>query len=331
MKLSILNFKMLTHLGYLAVLSSLLAACGQNYDLPTPDPAENPTPVLTGLSGIFLDSTLSAGQKNFIRSDIQYIHDLPLKAAANTYFAKAFKGTSASAVLNYLSERIHYLVAPSFEVQDRVRVLASMNGDSGPTATVQTVATNLGTSIWLGTLSEKRKIVLVSGAELIPILSSRVGIIRLGESYFSFGSSGQPLPVIARTSVLVHEARHSDCTKVLSGADLQLLGNTGDADRTNKIQNHECGHLHTTCPAGTEYEGKPACDSSPWGAYSIGALYADGIIQTCKAASCDENSYQTALAVRIDSLSRLDASTRDKLSNGTLPDPDMGSVDIATN
>ena len=319
-------------IGVGLLVSALAAACGATADQSDKaEPIAQPEP-LSAIAGVTLDGSLSASQKEFVRGDVKFMQDLPFAVGAGTYFAKAFKGTTASAVLNYMSERIQYFVAPNFNIQERVKILASTHNqskDDEDNTPAQTIATNIGTALWLGSFSETRPIVFLSGGKMIPITNSRVGIIRFGESYFNFANSGKVLHVIARTSVLVHEARHSDCTKPLTENDKLLLGSTEGTDRVQDIKSRECGHLHTICPVGSDYAGLAACDATLWGAYSMGALYADGIVETCKTRTCNESALQVAMAVRTDSLSRLYPATRQKLEDGTLSDPDMSSVEAS--
>jgi hypothetical protein len=81
-----------------------------------------------------------------------------------------------------------------------------------------------------------------------------------------------------RQAILVHEARHSDCTGGISQTDLQTLRDAQNDDVTNALVAHmHCGHLHVKCPAGHEYAGLQACDNEAWGAYTVGEMYYRGV------------------------------------------------------
>jgi hypothetical protein len=88
-------------------------------------------------------------------------------------------------------------------------------------------------------------------------------------------------------------------------------------------ENRSCGHLHTICASG-DYEGLPACDGKPWGAYAMGWLFANEIVEKCE--TCSESMRQMAMAVAIDSLTRLPPEMAKAMRNKTFPPPDMSST-----
>jgi hypothetical protein len=166
----------------------------------------------------------------------------------------------------------------------------------------------------------------------IPIDSTRAGLMFIGPGYTDQlkvkDKEGQirvkPLSVLYRTAILVHEARHSDCTGGLTRADLAVLKQVFQGHRDMEDYNAiDCGHLHVICPRGHDYGGHPACDSKPWGAYAVGAVFAQGA--AAAAASVKEQAELEADAV--DSFSRLLIDLR-AWKNGVYGLPDLSSTGL---
>ena len=100
---------------------------------------------------------------------------------------------------------------------------------------------------------------------LIPIITPRVGLLLLGEDFFS-GSLTSPfrhrVNGILRVHLLLHEARHSDG------------------------QGEQQGYPHDRCPAGHDYEFIYQCDSSSKGPHTVSANFLRYAIRHCH--KCDE-------------------------------------------
>jgi hypothetical protein len=157
------------------------------------------------------------------------------------------------------------------------------------------------------------------GAREIPLTSSRVGIVKMGELYAKKKRSGAyVLPSVMRQSTLIHEARHSDCTGGITKADIERY------KQDEMIENSKCGYMHSICPKGHQYEGYYACDDMAWGAYSVEAVYTAFVDKSC--GNCTEAEKQVALAGAIDALSRV--MVADDMLAGKLGEPDMSSSGV---
>jgi hypothetical protein len=281
--------------------------------LPPPETgsAEQADPQLQ----ISLDASLTQKERDYLKEDLKFAQSLKLKAGSSAYADVAFGQNSGSGILAYLDERIGHIIGPETTIDSRFSYTANTASDESKAVTI---ATNIGMAVWLETIAQRRNISFFTNNSSIAVNDPRIGIIKLGRAYSVFDeSSGRPLNTVARTSVLIHEARHSDCTGGLSNADFLNLA-AGELP-----ENRSCGHLHTICQSG-DYKGLAACDGREWGAYALGWLFAQQLSQSCE--SCNEAMKQTAMAVSIDSLSRIPPELAREMRNGTLPPPDMSST-----
>lgn len=282
-------------------------------ELPPPRTgvAEQIDPQIT----VSLDASLSEKERNYIREDFQFAKSLNFRTSENNYFLTAFNSLDGSGILKYLDERIGFIIGPETSVDARFSY--TRNTSSSNETKAVTVATNIGTAVWLETIAQRRQISFFTNNTALSVTDPRIGIIKLGKAYSVFDEkSGRPLNTVARTSILVHEARHSDCTGGLSDRDVLNLS-SGQLP-----ENRSCGHLHTICVDG-DYEGLPACDGKAWGAYALGWLFANELVKNCE--NCTEPMKQTAMVVAMDSLTRIPAELSKNMRNGTLPPPDMSS------
>jgi hypothetical protein len=72
------------------------------------------------------------------------------------------------------------------------------------------------------------------------------------------------------------------------------------------------------------YAGYPACDVHPWGAYAVGAIFQEALINS--ASTPDEKRILQVMA--IDSYSRLIGIKRRDLLDGKYGEPDMTSGNL---
>jgi len=264
---------------------------------------------------ISLDASLTTKERDFLREDFNYARNLKFKETPDSYFVRAFGSDDGTGLLKYLDERIGHIIGPDIDVESRFNYTSASGAENNKAVTI---ATNIGTAVWLETLAQRRGISFFTNNTAFAVTDPRIGIIKLGKAYTVFDeASGRALNTVARTSILIHEARHSDCTGGLNDRDMVSL-TAGQLP-----ENRSCGHLHTICASG-DYEGLPACDGKPWGAYAIGWLFANEIVEKCE--TCTESMRQTAMAVAIDSLSRLPPDMAKAMRNKTLPPPDMSST-----
>jgi hypothetical protein len=264
---------------------------------------------------ISLDASLTMKERDFLREDFKYAQSLKFKEMPEGYFTRAFGSDYGTGLLKYLDDRIGHIIGPDTSVETRFNYTSANSSEDNKALTI---ATNIGTAVWLETIAQRRSISFFTNNTAFAVTDPRIGIIKLGKAYTVFDqASGRALNTVARTSILVHEARHSDCTGGLNDRDMVSL-TAGQLP-----ENRSCGHLHTICASG-DYEGLPACDGKPWGAYAIGWLFANEIVERCD--SCTEAMRQTAMAVAIDSLSRLPPEMAKAMRNKTFPPPDMSST-----
>lgn len=199
-------------------------------------------------------------------------------------FTKVFGGTSGAHVKAFFDERVHYFTDPatldeqldghSFPFQGWMKEVSQEKAKREGETKVG--ATNYGTLLWLlGVINDVPLRVTIDEQD-IAIDSSRAGIIVGGEGYETTGKTREgrsyPIPVTYRQSILLHEARHSDCSGGLTRAD---LAQARSAKTSEDYPNRACGHLHVTCPSTSDYAGIAACDKEPWGAYTVGAIFAE--------------------------------------------------------
>lgn len=265
---------------------------------------------------ISLDASLSEKERDFLREDFRFAQSLKFKAGDNNYFSTAFSTLDGNGILKYLDERIGYIIGPEANVDSRFSY--TRNTAPSDENKAVTIATNIGTAVWLETIAQRRGISFFANNTALAVDDPRIGIIKLGKAYTVFDEkTGRPLNTVARTSILVHEARHSDCTGGLSDRDFVNLA-SGQLP-----ENRSCGHLHTICATG-DYEGLPACDGKPWGAYALGWLFANELAKNCDG--CSEAMRQTAMIVAMDSISRIPVELAKSMRSGTLTAPDMSST-----
>ncbi|MFL5814113.1 MAG: hypothetical protein ACJ763_11095 [Bdellovibrionia bacterium] len=262
---------------------------------------------LTSELRIVLDPDLSKDERTSVISDLNRAQVLDVHGKPGSYFAKIFGTPDNSGVMRYLSERVHYILPRAIKLDSRL---------SHSTFRVYTFALNVGTMLWFEALGNPKKpSYLRVGQSLIPIQSSRVGIIQLGEGYTLKDASPTLTSPILRIATLIHEARHSDCTGGMNSSDLEKLLMGDDPDKST------CGHLHVRCPEGHKYDGAYACDDEAWGAYSVEATYLTGIIKDCPNCTAEEKTIATTLFA--DCMDRV-IPAKDMLA-GKLGDPDMSS------
>lgn len=262
---------------------------------------------------ISLDAALTEKERTLFKEDVRFLQTISFKPEAESYFYKTFNNNGNIDILKFVDDRIGYIIGMNTSVESRFSYTNETGNGSGKAVTI---ATNIGTAVWLETVAQKRNIDFFINNTAISVNDPRVGIVRLAEGYTNYDGEGRPMNPVARTTVLIHEARHSDCTGGLSERDALNLA-AGQLP-----ENRSCGHLHTICESG-DYEGLPACDGREWGSYAIGWLYANEFKNNC--SNCNEAMRQTAKIVAIDALLRVGEGRAAAMTNKTLPAPDLSS------
>ncbi|MBM3383431.1 MAG: hypothetical protein FJY29_13495 [Betaproteobacteria bacterium] len=305
----------------LALISSLVFAGGCKRLVDKAVPPQLPPPQ-TGMAEqinpqleISLDASLNDKEREYLKEDFRFAQSLKFKPETSPYFVTAFNSRAGEGILRFLDERIGHIIGPDTTVESRFSYTANTGNASNKAVTI---ATNIGTAVWLETIAQRRSINFFTNNTSLPVNDPRIGIIKLGRAYSVFDeNNGRPLNTVARTSILVHEARHSDCTGGLADRDFLNLA-SGQLP-----ENRSCGHLHTICTSG-DYEGLPACDGKQWGAYALGWLFANEIVKNCE--NCTAAMRATAEAVALDSLARIPQELAREMRSGSLNQPDMSST-----
>ncbi|MCC6278493.1 MAG: hypothetical protein IT289_11320 [Oligoflexia bacterium] len=249
-------------------------------------------------------------------------------------YSKVFGGHTGSYVLDFFKERIkHSLSIPELaHLQQRPPELPFMKWEQDAETDHKSLdvsdllaAFNIGSAFYLrGAINEAIVTLRFLNLE-IPITTPRVGIMGFGKGYRKFEMIGGQVYVIPpeiRVSILVHEARHSDCSTPYSIEDIQKARKAESARQfIEELERTDCGYVHTFCPKGHAYEGIPACDKEPWGAYMIGTIYAMAATANSIAKGGDE--YKTAVldATVVDGFSRILDKKPKEILNGAHGDP----------
>lgn len=304
-----------------ATLLALIATAGckkiaENLKNPKlPPPVTGTAEQLDPQIQISLDASLTQKERDYLKEDLKFANALKFRQGTSSYAEFAFGQSGGNGILKYLDERIGHIIGPDASIDSRFSYTANTASDETKAVTI---ATNIGMAVWLETIAQRRNISFFTNNSSVAVNDPRIGIIKLGRAYSVFNEvTGRPLNTVARTSVLVHEARHSDCTGGLSNQDFQRLS-AGELP-----ENRSCGHLHTICESG-DYKGLAACDGREWGAYALGWLFAQQVSENCE--TCNEAMRQTAQVVAIDSLGRIPIELVKKMRSGTLAPPDMSST-----
>jgi hypothetical protein len=306
------------------------------------------TMALVGCSSKSSDSAGDQGQD--VADDPHALYSADLNALANVdssqsaimdydmrndrLFSKIFGGTSFYDVSRYYNDRIKYAVTmdefshlqSSTTLPDQGWLKSSHDRDNGgDSGNSQLGAVNVGTLLWLESVVANTPLSVFIDNDWRSIESTRAGIMMFGPAYKSriYDSYGDAhiLPPAYRQSILMHEARHADCTGGLSQKTLQIMRNAQSAEEfTQKVPFMRCGHLHVVCKSG-ELAGIPACDAERFGAYKVGAVFIAGILDA-------ETDY---VSRKILEMVELDYETRQQESYdlaGFGRDPDMTSAGL---
>lgn len=279
------------------------------------------------------------------RRDVQDFADFSSDGAVSVdaqfsgAFSAIFGGTSGARVRAFYDERVKrvvdidtlgiepdsfandcWLSRPAGPASDLLGMTAE-----DPKTQVETGAVNIGTLFWLrGLINQVPVYFAEPNGDRYEITSSRTGVIMLGSGYkeAAFTEEGKVIviPAAYRQSILIHEARHSDCTGGITRADVRKLAALKDSTEFERAYpTMPCGHLHRTCKQGA-LKGIVACDGESWGAYSIGSLYALAGLRNAKSAM-DQAVLRALVA---DQLSRVEVNL-DDLARGALGKPDISS------
>lgn len=243
-------------------------------------------------------------------------------AQNNKILTKIFGGTDSRSITKYLTDRAHYYAYGNTVSVDGQKIFANMGeqynrGILADSSSVHTIALNVGTLLWIiGEAGHQPVYFTIDGSQSTPVTvnSSRVGLVILSDAYMQ-------LDEVTRLASVMHEGRHSDCTGGLKTSSLPAIATAlqkQDSASLASLSGH-CGHLHVVCPSSLgDYAGLAACDNESWGAYTVGAVFADAMAEAMPTAQ-----YMFDKAFAVDSFSRT--------INKTGGDPDMTSEGLVNN
>jgi hypothetical protein len=262
-------------------------------------------------------------------------------AKYNGIFSAIFGGTSGAQISQYFQARVHHIVdtkrivlSPSrFENENWLKSPAPAAPQPAPDADTgtggskkyQTGALNIGAVLWLeGMVNQVSVSYQPQDGDAVQIDSTRAGIVELGDGYIGTAKTTDggtiKVPAQYRQAILLHEARHSDCTGGITEAQLKTLRGLKDTNEYEQtFDTMPCGHLHRICTQG-DLAGMAACDSEAWGAYTVGSIYALASL----AGANDKQSIAIFKSQFADQIARVHVDL-DALLNGDLGKPDMSS------
>ena len=261
-------------------------------------------------------------QRKQLVEDMFYMANQPWAGDAKLLQLMGLSSNDGLTVLNWVDNRVRYVVSESFELNDKTIYQISDNyfptpsevptfeqptnspdgGGSGG-GKVMTVMSNLGGAVYVIGKMQHSLLGVKIDDKKIPVTSTRIGILKVGAGLFA---ADQLLKVpndsdVARhfrLGTLVHEARHSDGRGTASG------------------------FLHAICPAGHRLAGYAACDRNSNGPYSVGAQFELMSLQNCKA--CSESDKELLNKMAADSYDRVISS------QPASADTDLNSTIIST-
>ncbi|MBC7532119.1 MAG: hypothetical protein H7318_11105 [Oligoflexus sp.] len=311
-----MNVRSILALG--ALLFSV--SCGSSSESPQGDATTPTLPFTEVASPISLTSSpladfliysndVPASQVAILKQDLAVIDTWDgLMTATESQSLKGLLKLSAVTPNNlslWFKERIKYILQADLSKYQLGLVFASENevglqelGSTDTQDEANTGGGNIGTAIYLTTLEEQRSrsnlsyLIIRINDKWVPVLSPRVGLMRIGPALFDPDYQVNHTNIHAlsnslqRLEVLFHEARHSD-------------GN----QKTSSV-----GFPHVICPSdGTipdNLVGIPACDDSSNGAYSVGAAILKSLLHICERR-CSITEQEVLKSIYLDRISRV--------------------------
>ncbi len=143
----------------------------------------------------------------------------------------------------------------------------TMDRSTATNQDLHSVLENLGAAAYADSKKADQGLRALSfpGLGRVVLSTPRVGIVKIDEGFFPLGHSNEEFAQypnsLVRLSQLFHEGRHSDGNGLTQG------------------------FFHVICPAGSGYAGKPICDSSRNGAYTVQAQVLKAYTESCKTCS----------------------------------------------
>jgi hypothetical protein len=275
------------------------------------------------------DPDVNNPQKKLLTNDLQELSSydnsgaVALDQQANGIFTQVFGGTSGADLTSYLNTRIHYYVDKDEDITVSPSDYSVKGWTEDQNATEN--AENISIEYWILGLINNVTVSFEFQDQTVNVTSARTGIVILDDGYsdkVQFNGAEVDAPSFYRQSILLHEARHSDCTGGLSEGQLNSISRD---ESSTEFSAHgdagHCGHLHVVCPDGSDYAGLFACDNETYGAYGVQDIF---LRAAQLQITADGENHTLVDAMEIDAYSRLinDTSSSDY--------PDMSSSDIVS-
>ncbi|MEQ1877388.1 MAG: hypothetical protein ABL958_12150 [Bdellovibrionia bacterium] len=280
-----------------------------------------------GVGGGGGGSDPDAYKRDLLKADLQEL-DVSDTTYLTTYdrenggvISKLFGGTRGADLLNYFRTRVTYTFTKQEIENGSMQLSAAGTFPIDASSTLTVGARNIGTALWYQGLVERKAVTITVAGQTIAVRSTRTGIIEFGDGYRRTNPKTlTDYPSEFRNMIMLHEARHSDCTGGVSDPDIEIIRQAGGELSASGFTRFMCGHLHQNCPTGHQYAGKPVCDLHPWGAYAIGALYVRAALLKYKGQPQED----VLRAAAIDQANRAIPELT-KMINGDFGNPDMSS------
>lgn len=214
-------------------------------------------------------------------------------------FRKIFGGVEASHVHRFLKDRIQFFYSDSDRLLTSMGYLEGSKDSLHARSKVTPIAANVGTELFVNSFKIGSPFFLIWRGRSVLIESPRLGLVSLSKEY---QKSEYFLSSLVRVlEVLVHEARHSDCSlKDNSFEHFSKFKQTSHLDFYPK----ECGHLHQHCSWIPGLESIAACDSAAFGPYFVSFIGLRALFFDPQLVSLRFSGAAVQRALLVDNLSR---------------------------
>jgi hypothetical protein len=241
-------------------------------------------------SKISFSESISASEKALVQKSLASLKERKLNPKQIPLnFKNYFQAKTLKEIEAYLNQRIHLVVSSKSRVwlktsAPHLTVLPVMMSQ-GPTAT-----NNPSLLLWLADQWNPEG----TPPKEMP------KVIQVGEDF------GKYSPLFG-LSLLVHEARHSDCESSVDTATLSQWKNSATLkDLSFALAKNSCGYSHSLCPEGSANAGKMVCDTSKKGPYAYQYVFNRTIVKSCENCSFAERALMQIFA--LDAASKLPLS-----------------------
>lgn len=241
---------------------------------------------------ITFSKSLSTTENEQLSKSLNAIKERQLNSKlVSKAFKKYFDGDQLGEVENYLSKRIDLVVSSQSKFWLRsdaphIPILPVMTGGGSSVST-----NNPSLLLWIGNRWSAQPV--TQPLEEISAMGTKKDskVVQIGTDF------GKYFPLYG-LSLLVHEARHSDCEGGLPAADLSRWKNSTDLKELSySLAKSTCGYSHSMCPAGTLNAGKMNCDTSIKGPYTYQYVFNRALVKACENCTFAEKALLQVFAL----------------------------------